>query len=105
MAKRGERICFVDWTKYRYCPSCGGNPDETWRFLFCSENCRAIEKLWEDYYRDQSISREMALERASKLDLSNVAHFRDQIRLDMFQLVSELKSSMANNAEQTGVSI
>lgn len=39
------RKCIVDLTEYKYCPSCGDNPDETWRFIYCSENCRGIDKV------------------------------------------------------------
>jgi len=47
---RGDRVCVIDGTKYRYCPDCNhGNPNETWRYLYCSENCRNIYKTVEKW--------------------------------------------------------
>ena len=86
---RGDRVCFVDGTPYHYCPGCGGNPEETWRFLYCSTNCMMIEKLWEQYFRDHLISKEDALVKVEELDTSKVAMYREQIRHDMVALIKE----------------
>lgn len=44
-----NRKCIVDLTEYKYCPHCGDNPDETWRFIYCSENCRGIDKVMQGF--------------------------------------------------------
>ena len=43
---RGDRECVVCGKKYNYCGNCNNNPkpDETWRYMYCSENCRGIFK-------------------------------------------------------------
>lgn len=43
------RKCIVDLTEYKYCPHCGDNPEETWRFIYCSENCRGIDKALQGF--------------------------------------------------------
>lgn len=48
------RTCMVDRKQYTYCPKCGkDNPNETWRFLFCSDNCRQIYHVVEDYKKEK----------------------------------------------------
>lgn len=85
---RGQRICFVDGTHYRYCPSCREfDPNQTWRMLYCSQNCWDIEELWEKYFRDGLITREEAEEIAKTLDFSNIANFREQIKADFMALI------------------
>ena len=38
-----ERTCVVCGTKYSYCSHCGEyNPKETWRYVYCSLNCKAV---------------------------------------------------------------
>lgn len=38
---RGEKVCMICGKHYVYCPNCGnGDPKETWRNLYCSDNCR-----------------------------------------------------------------
>lgn len=43
------RKCIVDLTEYKYCPNCGDNPDETWRFIYCSENCHEVDKILQGF--------------------------------------------------------
>lgn len=40
-----ERKCIIDNKIYEYCPRCGNNPNETWRFLYCSEDCRNADTI------------------------------------------------------------
>lgn len=106
---RGDRICFVDKAKYHYCPGCGGNPEETWRFLFCSHNCWDIEKVWEEYCRDGLITKEEAQARLKQLDTSRIAFYRDQIRDSIIELLKEPEESdkekaVAKNKKMTAMS-
>ncbi len=87
MARRGDRTCFVCRNGYKYCPTCGGDdPKETWRFLFCSDNCRKIEHIWEDCFRDKNCSTEDAAIRLMDQDISRLDMYRDQIRDDITEL-------------------
>ncbi len=83
MAKRGDRTCFVCRKGYHYCLCHGGNPNETWRFLFCSDNCRSVEMVWEEYFRDNLITKADAVARLGELDTSRIEYYRDQIRDDI----------------------
>lgn len=44
-----HRKCIVDLTEYKYCPNCGDDANETWRFIYCSEKCRSIDKILQGY--------------------------------------------------------
>ena len=49
-----ERICIIDKTAYEYCSKCGHyNSEETWRNLYCSENCRNIWNIINKYNTKQ----------------------------------------------------
>lgn len=66
---KGERICVVCGTHYKYCPSCGqDNPADTWRFIYCSENCRQIFKTVEQVKAGR-MSNAQAVNELSKLKL------------------------------------
>lgn len=66
---RGERTCIVDKIKYRYCPNCNGdNPNETWRYIFCSENCRNLYKTLEDW-KAKKITSAQAKQQLNKLEI------------------------------------
>lgn len=88
-----ERRCIVDMTEYKYCNHCGQyNPDETWRFIFCSENCREIYKVIERYVAGKCSANE-AREELEKCDLSNMDHFSKGIKKD----VDEIFEKSTNN--------
>lgn len=71
------RKCIVDKTQYKYCGNCKDyNPNETWRYLYCSENCRQIYHTL-DAYKAKKINEEEAISILEKLDLSNKDNFTD----------------------------
>ena len=50
MAKRGTRHCIVCGKEYVYCPNCGGgNKEETWRYLYDTEQCNEIFNVLSRY--------------------------------------------------------
>lgn len=66
-----ERTCIVCSKKYKYCHRCGEyNPDETWRYMFCDENCRQIFKVCGAFSFNE-ISAYEARELLDQCDLSN----------------------------------
>lgn len=78
MAK--ERTCLVCGKKYEYCPHCGQhNPHETWRFLFCSENCNKIDNVIASY-RSKEISASEAKGKLSVLSVPQLSGVTDYIR-------------------------
>ena len=101
MARRGDRTCFVCGNSYRYCPTCGGDdPKETWRFLYCSENCHEIEHIWEDCFRDKNCSTEDAAIRLMDCDISRLEFYRDQIRDDITSIAKMAELVEADSEDE-----
>lgn len=84
-----ERKCIVDLTNYRYCNQCNEfNPDETWRFLFCCENCRNIYRIV-DEYDAKKITANEAKEKLEKCDLTKIDSFQKFVKRDIERMFSE----------------
>ena len=77
-----DRKCVIcpDKHHYKYCNNCSGyNPIETWRFVFCSQNCREIYRILSDYSSKQ-ITIEEAKEALRKCDLSDLEFYQKSIK-------------------------
>lgn len=77
-----DRKCVIcpDKHHYKYCNNCSGyNPIETWRFVFCSQNCRDIYRILSDYSSKQ-ITTEEAKEALQKCDLSDLEFYQKSIK-------------------------
>lgn len=89
-----ERKCIVDLKEYKYCNKCGGyNANETWRFVFCSENCRGIYGVVEKFISG-NISALEAQELLKNYDLSEKDHFHPHIKKrfeEIFAVKPEVK--------------
>lgn len=76
------RICCIDNTSYEYCPRCGkSNPNEKWRFLYCSEDCKELDRIVREY-KNKTITIEKANEELKKIKVpatSNVQATVDEI--------------------------
>lgn len=47
---RGDRKCMVCGKKYNFCTICGkGNPYDTWKYIYCSEDCRKLFNIASDW--------------------------------------------------------
>lgn len=58
-----ERNCMMCGTEYKYCSHCDEyNSNETWRYLYHDENCKAIGEIWYAY-RGNEITKEQAKEK------------------------------------------
>lgn len=103
-----ERTCIVDLKKYKYCPHCGGyNSDETWRFIYCSENCKDIDKVLQNY-KSGGLSALEAQEALSKLDMSNIDEFHKITRKTIdeiysVQVVVEEEPTVVDTVDETTV--
>lgn len=95
MAKK-IRTCIICHKKYSYCPSCAADANKpTWMFVFCSENCRAIYNVINDY-RYKKLSKEEAAQKLGELDLS----CSDVMIEDFQNVISEiLESDSADKKE------
>lgn len=89
-----ERKCIVDLKDYRYCNHCNEfNPTETWRFLFCCENCRDIYHTVEDY-NSGKLTADEAKERFEKYDLSGLDHFQKFVKRDIEGILESVKKDV-----------
>lgn len=96
-----EKKCIVCGTQYKYCNHCSEyNSEETWRHLFCSENCKGIFDIYMKT-RDGVISKEEAIRKIKKFDLSNIENFSNQVKPAIKSLLEEevkeeVKEELAN---------
>ena len=75
-----EKKCIVCGKEYKYCSHCSQyNSDETWRYLYCSENCRKIFHIFSDV-KGKAISEEEARKRFKECDLSDIDSFSDELK-------------------------
>jgi len=72
-----ERTCIICGKKYSYCSHCGEyDPDETWKYMYCSLNCKAIFKAC-SAFKFGEISADEAAKSLDNCDLSNKESFGD----------------------------
>lgn len=65
-----NRTCGICRKKYSYCPSCAADAKKpTWMAIFCSENCRELYNVLNDY-DNKHLSEEEAFILLNNLDLS-----------------------------------
>ena len=82
------RKCIVCRKEYYYCPHCGHvDPTETWKNSFCSENCRSIFKICQDYVSN-SIKPADAKKRIEELDTSRLDKFAKIIGANVVDILS-----------------
>lgn len=74
---QGDRKCIVCGKEYKFCHNCGNDDrkDETWRNIFCSENCKNIYNIL-SMQGNGHIDDGKAKDMLSKLDLSRLGEFR-----------------------------
>ena len=83
-----ERKCIVDQTTYEYCNHCGSfNPYETWRFLFCCENCRKIYDVISKFISGTYTAKE-ARKELEECDMSGYDHFHSTMKADLDKIIA-----------------
>ena len=88
---RGDRKCIVDAKQYNYCPHCKDNPNETWRFLFCSENCRDIYHILEDWVA-KKITSDAAREKLNNYTLPPLETLKTALRSNIEQIYKDTET-------------
>lgn len=82
------RKCIVCRKEYYYCPHCGHvDPTETWRNSFCSENCRSIFKICQDFVTG-AIKPADAKKKIESLDTSRLDKFAKIIGANVVDILS-----------------
>ena len=98
----GDRICIICGTKYKYGGNCSDNAvkHETWRNIYCSENCRKIFDVL-SAQANGHISDKDAYNEISKLDIKNLESFRDDIKDQIKRITPVTSYSSASDVEET----
>lgn len=78
---QGDRKCIVCGKEYKFCHNCGNDDrkDETWRNIFCSEDCKNIYNIL-SMQGNGHIDNSKAKEMLAKCDLSRLDQFRDDFK-------------------------
>lgn len=88
MAKK--RKCIICGTKYEYCRNCSRyNPEETWRNLFCSENCMNIFNIVSKCNDTKELTVQEAYNELSKADLTKKSQFNECILTEIEKILSD----------------
>lgn len=88
MAKDRKCIVCPDKHIYKYCSHCAGyKSKETWRYLYCSQNCRGIYNIATDFSKGK-ISELEAKKELEKYDLSDLEFFNSTIKNEIKEILS-----------------
>ena len=91
MGKKNNRTCIICGENYAYCPHCGEDANKpTWYFIFDGQNCHDIYEVCTQY-RDGDIDANVAYEKISKLDISNIKNFADATRIQIEEILAKGK--------------
>ena len=85
-----DRKCIVcpDKHHYKYCSNCSGyNSKETWRFLYCSQNCKEIYSIATDFVNGKLTGLE-AKHKLEKLDLSDLEFYHSVIKKNIEDILA-----------------
>ena len=77
---RGDRTCIVCGKDYVYCPNCQkGDPNETWRNIYCSEECRGIYKICNSFAFGHTTA-EAAKKQLDKYHITDRSKYSEDVR-------------------------
>ena len=94
-----NKICCVCKRSYHYCPTCLSDMNKpTWMGVFCCENCRDVYNTLNDY-RYKKLSKEEALQKLEKLDLSETDKLPSNFK-DMLNEILSLEFKKAKSQEK-----
>ena len=97
-----NRKCNVCGKAYQYCGHCSDNAKkgETWRNLYCSDNCRKIFDILSSRAFDHITDKE-AKEKLKGLDLSKVDSFNETYKKQIRQIQSAPNGEVKPQQPQT----
>ena len=105
MGKRNNRTCIICGENYAYCPHCGEDANKpTWYFIFDGQNCHDIYEVCTQY-RDGEIDINLAYEKISKLDISNIKNFAESTRIQIEKILKKGKDlkSISEKAKRDNI--
>lgn len=99
MAKRGTRHCLICGKQYIYCPNCGGgNKEETWRYLYDSEDCMEVFNILSRYI-NKHIDKEEAKSQYKALKISKDKKFTAEIQKQVDEIIKVEKAPKNEDAQ------
>ena len=88
---RRTRECYLCGEIYHYCPTCTQDKNKpTWMIEFHNEDCKTIFDIC-TRFNMELLTKEEAQEALSKCDLSNKAKFKDFVKKDLKNILTEKK--------------
>ena len=96
---RDDKTCVMCNKHYKFCESCPSkyNVTETWRNIFCSENCRGLYKIY-DQIKSGQITDKEATKEIKKFDISYLQNINEPMKSVFNVLVnSKTKTDEAEN--------
>ena len=79
--RNDNKTCILCGKQYKYCEGCPGkyNVLETWRNIFCSENCREVYHVF-DLLKAGKMTEKNANKELKKLDTSMIKTFKEPMK-------------------------
>lgn len=96
---RDDKTCVMCNKHYKFCESCPSkyNVTETWRNIFCSENCRGLYKIY-DRIKSGQVTGKEATKEIKKFDISYLQNINEPMKSVFNVLVnSKTKTDEAEN--------
>ncbi len=88
-----DKICMVCGKHHKYCANdVRYNKDETWRNLYCSEECRKIFGVYKDI-KDGKLGGENASKKALGLGLAEIMNIKEPMRSVLVSYAKKFKSA------------
>ena len=96
-----NRKCNVCGKTYEYCNNCSdnGHKGETWRNLYCSDNCRKIFDVLSAHAFNHITDKE-AKEKLKGIDLSKLDSFNENYKKQIRQIESASNVEVKPQAQQ-----
>ena len=87
-----KRKCIICGKEYEWCGNCSDtiNKNETWRNLYCSENCRNIYNIL-TMHSLKHTNDQQAGDQLKNVDLSKLESFRDDFKDEIKKIQSKSK--------------
>lgn len=90
---RDDKVCILCNKAYKYCEACPSkyNITETWRNIFCCENCREVYHIY-DLMKGGKITDKNAGKSLVKLDMSYKEKFNEPMRSTLALAINAAQS-------------
>ena len=94
-----NKTCVMCGKQYKYCENCPSkyNTTETWRNIFCSEECRELYQIYNGY-KGGKITDKQAYKRLSKISTVYLNKIKEPMK-SVFNLICGIESSADNGQE------